>query len=353
MGEQTEQPPGEGKPPEEPKKPETEGTESFWKTLPGILTALGGVIVAITGLIAGLANAGLLSARPTASPTFTLAVAITQDFTSPPTTTLPPTSSATLTPTPTTTHTATPTTTHTPTNTTPPSPTPTVAVSDTPNPTGTSTLQPTTTKTPTPTLTPTPRADARIELCVRRMGDNATVREGPDISTPVRGRLSPDTCLSFDLRLPDNSWVRVAQDQRNEDLQALSQGWVKAELLSEAEAIVNLNWYLPEDAKQGFYCVDSGTGLNVRACADTSCPRLATLAYEECLYFDGRLEDSSWVRIAQEQQDPQYAPLAQAWLSTERPSLMLRDFQSYINKPDMRPYYELLPIATPPPTPQG
>lgn len=339
MGEQTDQHPAEGKPPEEPKKPEKEVSEPFWETLPGILTALGAVIVAITGLIAGLSNAGLLPARPTDSPTFTLAVATTQEFTSPPTPTLTLTSNATLT--------ATPTPTHTPTPTTTPTSTATVDASDTPTP------PPADINTPTPTLMPAPRIDARIELCVRLMGDNATVREGPDISTPVKGRLSPDTCLTFDLRLPDNSWVRIAHDQPNETLQSLAQGWVKSELLSEAEAIVNLTWYLPEDAERGFYCVDSGTGLNVRSCADTSCPRISTLQYEACLYFDGRLQDSSWLRIAQEQEDQQYAPLAHSWLTTERPSLILREFQAYLNKHDMRPYFELLPIVTSPPTPQG
>jgi cytoskeletal protein RodZ len=349
-GEQTDQQPAEGKPPEEPKKPEKEVSEPFWKTLPGILTALGVVIVAITGLIAGLSNAGLLPARPTDSPTFTLAVATTQEFTSPPTPTRTPTSNATLTSTPSTTHTSTPTPTHTPTPTTTPTPTATVDASDTPRPTDTPTPPPADTNTPTPTLTPTPRIDARIELCVPH---NVIVREGPDRSTSVKGRLSPDTCLNFDLRLLDNSWVRIAQDQRNETLQSMAQGWVKSELLSEAEAIVNLNWYLPEDAERGFYCVDSGTGLNVRSCADTSCPRISTLQYEACLYFDGRLQDSSWLRIAQEQEDPQYTPLAHSWLTTERPSLVLREFQAYLNKHDMRPYFELLPIVTSPPTPQG
>jgi hypothetical protein len=41
--------------------------ESFWKTLPGILTAIAAIITAISGLVLGLYNAGVFSNTP--SPT--------------------------------------------------------------------------------------------------------------------------------------------------------------------------------------------------------------------------------------------------------------------------------------------
>lgn len=321
MGEQTDQQSVEEKPSEEPKKPE--GIKSFlkfWTTLPGILTAVATLIVAVTGLIAALANAGILSPMATEPPTPTFTATLTQSST--------PTSIPSITP------------------------TPTIKPSNTPTPSEIPTFTPTSTNTTIPIPSVTPRPDARIDLCVRRLDDNATVREGPDTSFPSKGRLSPDTCLTFDLRLLDNSWVQIAQDQRDENLQLYALGWVKSELLSEAEEIVNLN-YFPEDAERGLYCIDTGAGMNIRMCADSSCPLIKTLLYQECLVFDGRLEDSLWIRIAQDQEDQQYAELANRWVSTDRSSLILSEFQFFYKKPDMRPYFELLPIVTPPPTPTG
>jgi hypothetical protein len=193
----------------------------------------------------------------------------------------------------------------------------------------------------------------KLELCVRQMGDRAIVREGPDTTTSVRGRLPVEACLIFDLRLPDNSWVRIAQDQRYPSNDPFALGWVKSELLSEAGEIDHLNPYFGEDAQNGYYCVNTGSGVNVRDCADIACEQSEILKWHECLRFDGRLADSSWLRIAQEQEDEKFVILSQKWVSTENRSIILREFQSYVNSHDMLPYFELLPVVKPPPTPEG
>jgi hypothetical protein len=322
MGDQPEQNPAEAKPPAEPKKPDAERAKSFWSTLPGILTQVAAVIVAITGLVVALTNAGIFTPSPTQTPT--------------PTQTFTPT--ATLIPTP------------TPTSTLSPTPT----LTDTPTPTPTHTRTPTPippTRTPTPTRTPV--IVPKIDLCLMQIGERAIVREGPDTSFSVRDRLPFEACLTFDLRMPDNSWIRIAQEQRDEAIRPFALGWIKSELLVESEEIVHLNPYFGEDALNGLYCVDTGAGLNVRECADTACPQSGTLLWKECLFFDGRLIDNSWLRIARQQDNEPYTLLAGKWVSTENLSLILREFQSYINKPEMKPYFELLPVLTPPPTPEG
>lgn len=43
--------------------------KTFWTTLPGLLTAIAAIITAISGLLVGLSNAGLLTLSPTATPT--------------------------------------------------------------------------------------------------------------------------------------------------------------------------------------------------------------------------------------------------------------------------------------------
>jgi hypothetical protein len=177
------------------------------------------------------------------------------------------------------------------------------------------------------------------------LGDRAVVRSGSDISTPVRGRLPFDACLTFDLRLPDNSWVRIAPEQPDEANVPFALGWVKSELLSEADAIPHLNPYLGDSATAGIFCVNTGVGINVRACAGTTCQPSGTLNWKECLRFDGRLADSSWLRIAREQDDERYFGLAGMWVSTADFSLVLGEFQSYIEAHDMTPYFEQLPVV--------
>jgi hypothetical protein len=42
---------------------------SFWRTLPGFLTAIGGVITALATLVAALSAAGFFHSKPPSSPT--------------------------------------------------------------------------------------------------------------------------------------------------------------------------------------------------------------------------------------------------------------------------------------------
>ena len=193
----------------------------------------------------------------------------------------------------------------------------------------------------------------KIDLCLRQLADRAVVRDGPDTSFSIRGRLPFDACLTFDQRQPDNSWVRIAPEQRQETDPRFALGWIKAELLSEGEEIVHLNPYFGADALGGLYCVDTGAGLNVRQCTEASCGPVATLLYGECLRFDASLADSSWLRIARQQEDERYSLLARKWVSPENLGLVVREFRAFIKKPVMAPYFELLPVVTPPPTPEG
>jgi hypothetical protein len=168
------------------------------------------------------------------------------------------------------------------------------------------------------------------------------------------GTLGADKCPRFDLRLMDDSWVQIAQDQRDGDLEFFVGGWVRSDLLLEFEMIVPVLYFsFPDGAEEGFYCINNSAGMNVRICADTGCPTMEPLKKDACLNFDGRLRDNSWLRIAQDQEDQQYAIQANGWVSTAMQSLILSEFQSFHVKPDMEPYLDLLPIVTPPPNPGG
>jgi hypothetical protein len=147
--------------------------------------------------------------------------------------------------------------------------------------------------------------------------------------------------------------VRIAQEQRDPTYVVFALGWVKSELLSESGEIVHLFPYIGEDAKNGYYCINTGSGLNVRDCADTSCRQIAILSWQECLIFDARVSDGSWLRIGADQEDVTYATLAGSWVSTENFSLVVREFRAFLGLHDMHPYFDLLPSVAPPPTPQG
>jgi hypothetical protein len=183
---------------------------------------------------------------------------------------------------------------------------------------------------------------------MRKMNDSAVVRQGPDINNPVLGNVPPDACLNFDVRLPDDSWVRIASAQQ--DLyQALAGGWVKSENLNELRDIDHLDIYKPGDALNGLYCANAFTGINVRGCADQGCPVITSLRRGDCLIFNGRLEDSSWLRVAPGQAD--YPELADKWAAAI--NLIVKEFLSFVDPHEMLPYFRLLPVVTPPPTPEG
>jgi hypothetical protein len=54
--------------PESQPEPNPSGVKSFWSTLPGVLTAVGGIIAGTAALLTALVSAGVLGGRPTATP---------------------------------------------------------------------------------------------------------------------------------------------------------------------------------------------------------------------------------------------------------------------------------------------
>jgi hypothetical protein len=332
MDRQEDQKPPPTKPPEADKKPDSESKKSFWNTFPGLLTAIASIIVALAGLIAALDNAGLMRPKATLTPTPTLTLTPTATFT--------PTLTLTVTPTPT--QTETPTSTHTETIT------PTTTENNLPPPTETPTPTPKNRFTATPSPTVTLVVAPALEFCMKTMSDSAVVRQGPDINTPVLGNLPSEACLNFDVRLPDDTWVRIAQNQPK-PYQTLAGGWVRSENITELKDIDHLDFYKPQGALDGLYCVNSYSGINVRECADLDCPVARSLRRGDCLAFNGRLIDSSWLRIAPGQAG--YTNLADKWASSVY--LVVKEFFSFVDPHDMLPYFSLLPVVTPPPTPEG
>jgi hypothetical protein len=332
MDRQADQKPPPAKPPGGDKKPDIEARKSSWNTFPGLLTAIASIIVAVAGLIAALDNAGLIRPRATLTPTPTLTSTPTQ----------------TSTPTPTPTITLTPTQTDTPTTTQPPTNSPTPTENNPPLTSETPTPIPKNHFTPTPSPTSTLVIAPSLEFCMKKMNDSAVVRQGPDINTPVLGNVPSEACLNFDVRLPDDTWVRIAQSQPG-PYQALAGGWVRSENITELKDIDHLDFYKPQDALEGLYCVTSYTGINVRECADITCPVVGSLRRGDCLIFNGRLADSSWLRVAPNQAG--YTDLAGKWAASVY--LVVKEFFTFVDPHDMLPYFQLLPVVSPPPTPGG
>ena len=54
--------------PESQPESNPSGAKSFWSTLPGVLTAVGGIIAGTAALLTALVSAGVLGDKPTATP---------------------------------------------------------------------------------------------------------------------------------------------------------------------------------------------------------------------------------------------------------------------------------------------
>jgi hypothetical protein len=54
--------------PESQPESNPSGARSFWSTLPGVLTAVGGIIAGTAALLTALVSAGVLDGKPTATP---------------------------------------------------------------------------------------------------------------------------------------------------------------------------------------------------------------------------------------------------------------------------------------------
>ena len=112
---------------------------------------------------------------------------------------------------------------------------------DTPSPTAspspTSSLSPTPslTSTPRPTFTPSPtnRPLNRLGLCVLSdYANSINVRSGPGtIYAPLGAPLLVDTCLFFNARNEESTWLQIAPNQSDPSLQQYEGGWIYRELL--------------------------------------------------------------------------------------------------------------------------
>jgi hypothetical protein len=121
---------------------------------------------------------------------------------------------------------------------TPESDTPTATPSPTASQTATVTLSPTLTLTSTQTLTftpsPTNRPFQRVELCVE--SDSAfsiNVRSGPSsvLYAPLGEPLRVGTCLFFNARNEEATWLRIAPNQVDPSLAQYEGGWIHRNLL--------------------------------------------------------------------------------------------------------------------------
>ena len=107
-------------------------------------------------------------------------------------------------------------------------------------PTATVTLSPTLTLTPTqsPTLTPSPtnRPLNRLGFCVESdYANSINVRSGPGtIYAPLGEPLLVGTCLFFNARNEESTWLQIAPNQSDPSLQQYEGGWIFRELLGVA-----------------------------------------------------------------------------------------------------------------------
>ena len=103
--------------------------------------------------------------------------------------------------------------------------------------TASATLSPTITLTPslTPTLTPSPtnRPFPRLGLCVQSdYANRINVRSGPGTIYPPLGEpLLVDTCLFFNARNEESTWLQIAPNQPDASLRQYEGGWIFRELL--------------------------------------------------------------------------------------------------------------------------
>jgi len=233
-------------------------------------------------------------------------------------------------------------------------------------PTGsTSTISPTATLPPnlfaavTPTLIPfTLTPDDSTQPLTELFCTNfysVMVREGPDDNSPIHSiienpnNLSNPDCLLFDFRMPDSSWMRIAPDQENTNYAQHELGWVTSDQFRPID-FDKLQVYVPDDVKNGLYCVTTRYGVKMRTCPSEGCREVGFLSLQDCLYMDGRSSDGLWVRIAKNQNNDKYDAYEGSWVSTYylAPFGFSAGYQPYF-----RFYFELLPSVELAPTPNG
>jgi hypothetical protein len=105
------------------------------------------------------------------------------------------------------------------------------------SPSTTATLSPTVTLTPTrdPTRTPSPtnRPFPQLGFCVEsEFANSINVRSGPGtIYAPLGDPLLVGTCLFFNARNEESTWLQIAPNQQDASLRQYEGGWIYRELL--------------------------------------------------------------------------------------------------------------------------
>ena len=205
--------------------------------------------------------------------------------------------------------------------------------------------------TQAPSVTPTPLTTA--DFCVNFY--SVIVRDGPGVSYPQKSilynpyNISDPVCLRFDYRVPDNTWARIAPEQENSDYNQHKLGWIQTNQLRPNDIGV-LRLYIPDGVQNGKYCPMNRNGIYVRSCPNNSCNTMGTLYLPDCLFIDARSADKQWVRISSEQEDDKYTPYTGYWVSAYfvAPFDLSSEWSAFYLD-----YLNILPIATPFPTPGG
>ena len=214
--------------------------------------------------------------------------------------------------------------------------TPTVQV-ESPSPMPTNTLMPT--EIPIPSLTPTPSpvlSPRGFLYCIILETPGVNVRINPNDQSKHLGNLSFDDCLYFSDVSSDGAWVRIALIQP-EEYSSVAGGWVLSSYLTPSSFDGLPEYSRANDWPDDFLCV------NVRSVKVREQPSTASSSYikgiifNECLKFDGKNEDGSWVRISLDEE--KFSSYSHGWI---RSDLLIPKWR--INN---------LPIVTPDPTPQG
>jgi hypothetical protein len=208
------------------------------------------------------------------------------------------------------------------------------------------------TPTPFPLTTNTPQAMTEM-YCTNFY--SIMVRDGPNDNYKIHSiienpnNLSNPDCLLFDFRMPDNSWIRIAPNQENPNYAKHELGWVTSDQFRPID-FDKLRVFVPDDVKDGLYCVATRYGVKLRTCPSEGCREVGFLTLQDCLIMDGRSADDQWMRIAAKQNNDKYNAYAGYWMSTYylAPFGFSAGYQPYF-----RFYFELLPAVEIQPTPNG
>src|SRR5687767_5889682 len=113
--------------------------------------------------------------------------------------------------------------------------TPTLTASPSPTATLSPTALQTLTPTRAPTLTPSPtnRPFPRLGFCVEsEFANSVNVRSGPGTNyAPLGDPLLVGTCLFFNARNEESTWLQIAPNQQDASLRQYEGGWIYRELL--------------------------------------------------------------------------------------------------------------------------